>query len=485
MQQKKTTQSRQRQVLCVDLDGTLIHSDLLVESILALVRSNPFYLFLLPVWLFRGKACLKNEIAKRVSLDVSILPYNEQLLDYLRAQKQDGRKIVLASASHEKFVRAVAEHLGLFDEVLATNSSINLSGKAKLTKMNTKFGEGAFDYAGNSRVDLAIYEGGAGIVLVNPDRGVRERARELGPVIAEFTDRHTSCQPCWEALRPHQWLKNGLIFVPMLLAHEFGAGAIAQAVLAFVAFGLCASSVYLLNDLLDLPDDRVHPSKKNRPLAAGRLSVLHALVMAPVLLIAAFAVAALLPLQFIAVLATYYVITLTYSLFFKRTMLFDVIILAGLYTLRIVAGTTALTLERSSWLLAFSVFLFFSLALVKRYVELSDMADMVAARKSLTSRARAYRPEDRETLSQLGIASGLLAVLVLALYIDTDVVRTLYSRPELLWLVCPLMLYLVSRIWMLARRGDLVDDPVLFAIQDWRSQVVMVLGVGVILLAAF
>lgn len=468
--------------LCVDLDGTLLRTDLLYETALTLLRRNFLYLFLLPWWLLQGKAHLKAEIARRVTLDPAMLPYSDDFLAYLRKQKANGRSLVLATASHETLAKRIAAHLGLFDAVVASNMTVNLKGAAKLERLSDAY-PGGFDYAGNGHTDIPVLCGAREGVLVNPDRGVRAAALKKGAIItAEFGERPAGPRAWAKALRLHQWLKNTLIFLPLLLAHQvFDITAWQDGIIAFFAFGLCASSVYVLNDLLDLADDRRHPEKKNRPFAAGTIPVSHGLVAAPLLLAGAAGLAALLPLEFAAVLGFYYALTLAYSFFLKRTLLFDVITLAGLYTIRIVAGSAALGVERSPWLLAVSVFVFFSLALVKRYVELGEAKDL---HLPFASRSRGYRAADRETLSQVGIASGMMSVLVLALYIDSDDVRELYPHPEVIWFLCPLMLYLLTRIWVLARRGELPGDPVLFAARDWRSQAMVALGALLLMAAA-
>lgn len=467
--------------LCVDLDGTLLRTDLLHETALALLRRNLLYLFLMPFWLLKGKAHLKAEIARRVTLDPAALPYSDDFLAYLRKQKANGRTLVLATASHDSLAKRVAAHLGLFDMVIATNGAANLKGAAKLAKLRESFPAG-FDYAGNGHCDLVLLCAAREALLVNPERGVRAAAFGRGANVTGEFGAASGLRGYIKALRLHQWLKNLLIFLPLLLAHRvFDIAAWQEGVIAFLAFGLCASSVYVLNDLLDLADDRRHAEKRLRPFAAGTVPVTHGLVMAPLLLAGAAGLAAMLPWQFGAVLAFYYALTLAYSFFLKRTMLFDVITLAGLYTIRIVAGSAALDVERSPWLLAVSVFVFFSLALVKRYVELGEATD---THVPLSSRSRGYRAADRETLSQVGIASGLMSVLVLALYIDSDNVRELYPHPEVIWFLCPLMLYLIVRIWMLARRGEMPGDPVLFAARDWRSQAMVGLGALMLMVAA-
>jgi 4-hydroxybenzoate polyprenyltransferase len=464
--------------LCVDLDGTLIRSDLLVESMFALIKKNFLYMFLLPLWLLRGKAGFKQQIADRVTLDVTHLPYHDTFLDYLRQQHASGHRLVLATASNVKFAEAVAAHLGIFNDILASTADTNLSGKHKLQRLKELFGTNGFDYAGNAKKDLAILSSARTGILVNPEWGVRRSAEGNARKLKLFDDRAGRLSAQYiRAMRLHQWLKNLLVFIPLLMAHRITEPMLAgQAVLAFLSFGLCASSVYILNDLLDLPEDRKHRTKRHRPLAAGRIPIIHGVILVPVLLVMAFAIAFLLPVEFMAVLAFYYLVTMAYSLRFKTAALVDVLLLAGLYTLRIIAGAAAVSVVPSFWLLAFSMFLFLSLALVKRYAELS--ASKIAG-NSLAG-GRGYRITDLELLSQFGSASAYTAVLVLALYINSDTVRGLYTHPEIIWLLCPLLLYVISRIWLLARREELDEDPVVFAIRDRRTQ--WLAGIGVILL---
>jgi 4-hydroxybenzoate polyprenyltransferase len=472
--------------LCVDLDGTLIRTDLAIEHLLRLLKRNPLFIFLLPLWLWQGRAVLKREIAKRVPFDAADLPYNEPFIVYLREQKAQGRRLVLATAADQIQAQAVADHLGIFSAVYASDGRINLGADAKRRRLEEVFGRSQFDYAGNAKDDLKVWPAAVDAIIVSPEPGVLKQLQTQRPITRYFpnpalTPGAKPWQPYLKAMRLHQWMKNGLLFVPLIMSHKlFEAGPFVQICLAFLAFGLTASSVYLLNDLVDLKDDRRHPTKRNRPLAAGTVPLIHGLALVPVLLLGAVLIASLLPWQFLGVLTVYFASTLAYSFYFKRTMLFDVLVLAGLYTLRIVAGSAALAIPRSFWLLAFSVFLFFSLALVKRYVELLEMGDSAKSRE----RGRGYRAVDLETLSQFGITSGMAAVLVLALYIDSAVSQKLYRNPEIIWLLCPLMLYLICRFWILARRGEMHEDPIMFVIKDWRSQVIIGIGAFLLLLAA-
>jgi 4-hydroxybenzoate polyprenyltransferase len=285
------------------------------------------------------------------------------------------------------------------------------------------------------------------------------------------------------AMRPLHWMKNGLVFVPILLAHElFVLANFLHGAIAFLALSLCASTIYLLNDLVDIESDRKHPKKRERPLASGVLSKSTAYVAVPVLILAAFGLALLLPepLLFATALTAYLGVALIYVFYFKRKLLLDVLCLAGLHTLRIVAGSIAADIPQSSWLLAFSVFLFFSLALVKRYSELRVSDDD----RGLRSRGRGYQKGDLDILSQMGIASGSISALIMALYVDSAAVKEQYATPELIWLICPIVLYVVTRIWVLAHRGEVSDDPVVFIMKDWRSHLMGVVIVAIMIAAA-
>jgi 4-hydroxybenzoate polyprenyltransferase/phosphoserine phosphatase len=449
--------------LCVDLDGTLISSDLLLESLLLLIKRNPFYLFQVPLWLMRGKAVLKAQIAARVTLNPAALPYNRPFLDWLASERANGRSLWLCTAANERLAEGVASHLGLFDGVLASNSATNLAGAAKAAQLVERFGEGGFDYCGNERRDLIIWKRARGAIVVRGGRRLERDAARQTSVLHSFPSHVSTARALLRALRPHQWAKNVLILVPLLAAHRAGdASSLAHAALAMVSFCLCASSVYIVNDLLDLEADRAHPRKSKRPFASGNLSITAGLVLAPILLAAAVTLATFLPWRFQLVFATYYVLTLSYSFALKGRVLIDALLLAGLYTLRIIAGAAAVAVPLSFWLLLFGVFLFLSLAFVKRFAEL----DALRRQQRLRAAGRGYHVEDLPILQSLGTASGYLSVLVLALYINSPDIQALYQRPKLIWMLCLLMLYWVSRVWMKAQRGTMHDDPVVFALKD-------------------
>jgi len=452
--------------LVVDLDGTLTRSDLLFESVCGLLKLNLFYAFLLPVWLLGGKANMKQKIAEKVDLEIELLPWQEEFVAYLRDQKAAGRKLILATASNEKYAQQIADYFGFFDAVIASDAKTNASGSRKLAKLKELLGDEQFDYAGNAKIDVAIWQQAGSAVVVNPLSGVAAAAAATGPVEATFDDRKASWKAFVKAIRPHQWLKNGLIFVPMFLAQAWGdASNWIAIILAFVSFSLCASSVYLLNDMLDMPSDRKHPTKCKRPFAAGELSIVTGAAGVGLLVLAAFFCAMFVSKYFFVVLFIYYIVTMAYSTVLKRAALLDVITLASLYTLRLIAGAAAIYVQLSFWLLAFSMFVFLSLALMKRYSELLVQASLGRERLA----GRAYRAEDLPLLSQLGAASGYLGVMVLALYVESDDVTRLYSNPQSLWLLCPIMLYWISRMWLLTTRGEMHDDPIVFTIEDRRT----------------
>jgi 4-hydroxybenzoate polyprenyltransferase/phosphoserine phosphatase len=456
--------------LVVDLDGTLLRSDMLAETGIAYLRQHPLRIYRLFNWLAKGKAILKEKLANATEVDVSVLPYDPAVIDLIESERAKGRAIVLATASHISLATRIAEHLKLFDHVMASDATRNLSGSRKRDALIDAYGKDGFDYAGNSRDDLPVWTAARRAYVVNPDRGVEHRARQQGNVEKVLHADNGGLRSWVKALRLHQWIKNVLVFVPMLASHQGSFALLGHGLLAFLLFGLCASSVYVLNDLLDLNDDRHHRSKRLRPFAHGRLSIISGLMVFPVLLLAAFGGAAcLLPPWFSAVLLTYYILTLGYSLYLKRRMAIDVISLAMLYTSRIVAGAAALRFPLTFWLLAFSMFIFLSLALVKRYAELHEARRNGRMEKT---RGRGYYPDDLEMIASLGAASGYLSVMVLALYIHDDATANLYGHPQIIWLACPLLLFWITRVWMLTHRGLMHDDPVVFAARDKTSLII-------------
>lgn len=451
--------------LVVDLDGTLVRSDLLIERAFAELGKRPQSLLDILYALSQGKAALKHRLADPSDFDPSLLPYDGEVLACIRQAQAEGRPVYLASASNQHLVRAVAEHLGLFTGWFASDETTNLSGAAKAQRLVEAFGERGFDYIGNDKADLLVWARAAKAIFVRAPVGV---ARRLAGIASDV--ECLSCpRPTWRTwaklLRVHQYAKNALVFVPLLTAHLFELGAAHQVLLAAIAFCLCASSVYVLNDLIDLQEDRKHRSKRYRPLASGAIPVLHGVMAVPLLLASSVLLAATVSLQFLGVLLGYFALTTAYSFVLKRKMLIDVLTLAALYTLRVIGGAVAIDVVVSKWLLAFCMCAFMALALIKRYVELAARLD--ANMPDLANRD--YRTGDLDVVTALAAAAGFNAVTVFALYISSDAVHQLYSRAEVLWLVCPVLMYWIGRALMLAHRRAMDDDPVVFALKDRGS----------------
>ena len=466
--------------LCVDLDGTLIHSDMLLESFIRLLRQKFFCIFLVPFWLLKGKSHLKHEIAVRVDIDYACLPYHHKLIDYLQKEKNRGRPLVLVTASDKIIAEGIAAHLGLFDEVLASSDGFNLKGRNKAATLIDKYSEKGFDYIGNESVDLHVWQHAHTAISVNRHPRLVAKLSAFENVIYIDSDRNASLpKNILRALRPHQWAKNILVFVPLLLAHAyFDEARVLSTLLAFVSFSLCASAVYIFNDLMDLDADRQHPEKKHRPFAAGDLSILTGLGLSAFLLLVAGYLAFSVSAGYALVFAVYFITTTAYSLGLKAVALLDVFILAGLYTVRVLAGTFSANVELSFWLLAFSLFIFFSLAMLKRYSELYNLLQ----RTKQKTNVRGYTTDDKDILALLGVTSGYISVLVLALYITTPEHMVAYRNPEFLWIVFPALLFWISRVWLLACRGQMNEDPVLFALRDIPSYaVVLIAATGVAL----
>jgi 4-hydroxybenzoate polyprenyltransferase len=468
--------------LCVDLDGTLVRTDMLWESVAQLLKRRPFDLVLLPFWLLRGRAHLKRQIAARTDVDPRHLPYHHEFIDFLRAERGRGRVLVLATASDDGPAQRIAKHVGLFGEVVASNGATNLRGSNKGRLLSERFGKRGFDYAGNSSVDFAVWSEARQAIVVNAGEGVTRQAGRLTEVSRVFNPRGGGLRAALREMRPHQWVKNLIIFVPLITSHRFVESAlVVRALLAFAAFSLCASGVYVLNDVLDLESDRQHETKKLRPLASGDLPLSAGLGLIPALFGLGAVTAAFLPWDFSVVLALYVVLTTSYSWKLKRVVLLDVFVLAGLYTIRLIAGHAATKIEYSFWLLAFSMFFFLSLALLKRFTELAALRQS----NKRGPAGRGYVASDLELVAMLGIGSGFLAVLVMALYVKSPEldVQQLYRYPLLLLMMCPLLLFWVSRAWLIAHRGQMHDDPVVFALKDKVSYLIGALAVLVLWLA--
>lgn len=453
--------------LAVDLDGTLLRTDSLIESIFVLARLKPLTLLKLPGWWLKGRAHIKQRLAAIAMPDIHLLPHRVDLLEFLREQKRQGRSLILATAADEKLAREVERDVGLFDAVFASDGETNASGERKRDRLVAAFGLRGFDYIGNSARDYSVWCAARRALLATPSHRLAERIRKVTPVEVILRDRQAGWQDYLHALRPLHWVKNGLVFIPLVAVHRVLEPELAgQALLAFLVFSLCASGLYLLNDLLDLVADRRHPFKKERMLASGRIPLAHALVMLSLLLMSAFAIALHMSISFAVVVGIYSLLMIGYSMRLKDIPLVDVLVLAVGYALRVAAGSVATDLRISAWLLTFCVLLFFSLALIKRYAELVFLESQAAIK---VVQARGYLAIDKVLLVAQGIASGYLAVMVLALYTNTEISHHLYARHDYFWGICLLLMYWVSYLWMMVTRGRIHDDPVIFALSDRGS----------------
>ena len=470
--------------LCVDLDGTLVKSDTLVDAVLLLLRQQPTSPLHWPRWLRGGRARFKREITDRAVIEVEHLPYNQPLLAYLQEEHARGRKIYLATAADQAFAELVAAHIGLFDGVLASDGVNNLAGGNKLRAFEERFPAG-FTYIGNALPDRSLLRASHQPMAANPHRALRNALGRDGTVLhREFSDRKSPAKVLLKAIRLHQWSKNILVFLPAVLAHDLSPRSLGVCLLAFLSVSFCASATYLMNDLLDIEADRRHPRKRHRPFAAGDLSP----IAGTVVILAFFAIAIALalavphlfsvlsgpggvhaqlgaPHQFLMWLGFYTITTLAYSFALKRLALVDVLVLSGLYTVRILAGSAAAGVPVSAWLGAFSIFFFLSLAFVKRFSEL----DLMATAGKTKASGRGYQIADIEQLRSFGTGSAFASVVVLTMYISNLAAANLYVHANRLWLLVPVLLLWISRVWLLASRGELHEDPVVYAITDRTS----------------
>lgn len=468
-------------VICADVDGTVIATDLLYESLLSAMKHSPAVIFRVPFWYLKGLPLLKSELAKRAQLDLSHLPLNHAVVDYLQERSKAGDTVVLASASDQSLVGELGERLGFVAETFGTTPDKNLKGSVKADLLCEKFGEGGFEYIGDSRADFPVWSKAKSVGVVSRSKEIIQKAQAQYPNLTVFPSSGTTQAASWiRALRVYQWLKNLLVFVPLILGHHLNSTqSWGAALCALLSFSLCASGVYILNDLLDLEADRAHHRKKSRPFAAGTLPIVHGLIVAPFLFLSGVTIAFFISTAFASILFVYLISTTAYSFRLKQVVLVDIILLAMLYTIRIIAGGVASHVVVSQWLLGVSMFMFLSLACVKRFSELLVLKE----RNQRETRGRGYTVDDLEQIAMFGAASGYIAVLVLALYTSSYDVVQLYKNPQIIWLVCPLVLYWISRVWLLARRGKVHDDPLVFAMKDKTTYIVGVL-VAVIMAAA-
>ncbi|MFA4994808.1 MAG: UbiA family prenyltransferase [Bdellovibrionales bacterium] len=466
--------------LVIDLDGTLVKTDLLHEAYCdSFTHGFRHHLKCASAFLRGGRSSLKAYLAQESNVDHTKLPYNEAVLELIRAARRDGRPVYLATASNHLHAEAIASHLGLFDGVFASDDKTNLKAEVKAQTLADRFGKKNFDYVGNSTADIPIWAISHKVYAVNVSAQTQRKINKLGlPTEYLFEQKHI-LKSWGKALRVHQYAKNALLFVPMLTSHTYALSSFLVGSLAFLSFSLCASSVYIFNDLIDLTADRQHPTKCNRPFAKGSIPIAQGAIIAPILLVIAFSLALLISPIFTATIAAYFIITVVYTAYLKRKMIIDVVVLAMLYTLRVIAGAVAIDVNLSEWLLVFSMFIFTCLALVKRYVELAARIDGNLPDPS----NRNYKLRDLPVIGALAAASGFNAITIFSLYISSPAVRELYRHPQFLWLVCPILMYWVGRLLVLAHRRIIHDDPVFFALRD-RNSYFAICAMGIIVLLA-
>ncbi|NRA83853.1 MAG: UbiA family prenyltransferase [Gammaproteobacteria bacterium] len=463
--------------LYVDLDGTFTKTDLLFESLVIAIKNNPLVLLWCFLWLLKGRSYFKCQLAARANVETSLLPLNEEFYLFLQQEKANGRKLILATASDTKFAEKIYNHYDLFDDYICSDINTNLKGKAKLLRIQTL--DQKFSYAGNSDQDFVIFEQCEHSYLVNPTRKAKQLAKKSPP--SRTFDQVDVAKLVWvKQLRVQQWVKNGLLFVPLIVSGLFvNEREIGLTILGFISFSLLASATYIINDLFDLESDRSHIRKKNRPLAAGTISIIDGMAAAGMLFVVAFSIASQLNGLFITVLVSYLGLTLTYSLKIKQFIGIDVIALASLYTLRIIAGAVLLDVTLSFWLLSFSMFVFFSLAIIKRCTELKSL--MGTARTNTSGRD--YHVDDYLVLMSIGTSSAMLSVLMFCFYVNSNVLSNQYQQPQLLWLVVPALCYWMMRMWIKVHRGEMHDDPIVFSLKD-RGSLMTIGFMGVIAVVA-
>lgn len=471
-------------VLVVDLDGTLSRTDTLHEALMQLTMDAPrAFPGLVRHVLAKDKPAFKAGVADHVVPDPAALVYNQAVLDEIEAARRAGRKVALVSASDRRIVQSVADHVGLFDEVVGTgdDQGQNLGGEAKADLLLARYGAGGFDYIGDCATDIPVWKVARTALTVQTSDKLAAAAAGQGITLTPLKGAQSGgVKPYIKALRPHQWSKNVLVFLPMLAAQDYSVFGVSF--LAFALFCLMASSVYVLNDLADLPADRAHPRKCRRPFASGDIPIAHGIAMTAGLIGISLVLGLLfLPGFFLLALLAYFIATLAYSFALKRKLIVDVITLAGLYTMRIIAGAAAAGIAASPWLLAFSMFLFYSLAAIKRQGELVDQAKSGEEMRA----GRAYMSSDVTVMQIMAISAGQAAVLVFALYLYSPAVAELYARPEILWLICPVLLYWLSRISILTHRGHMDDDPIVFAARDRISLLTVATVFAILLVAEF
>lgn len=464
--------------LCVDLDGTLINSDLLWECVILLLKSKPLCLLLVPLWLlFGGRPNLKRQLARRAMLAPEKILYNRELIEFLQAEHERGRRIILVTAADQQLAEMIAAHTGVFDGVYGTRDRQNLKGRIKADFLRDTFGDRGFAYAGDSLSDMHVWKIASAAYVVGT-KAMADHAASVTEVLRWFPREKGGLTSWSKAIRIRHWSKNLLMLAPLLLAHRLSWHSLLLTLAGVILFGLCSSGIYILNDLLDLHSDRAHPWNNGRPFASGRLSIGSGILMSLLLLGVSFGLGALaVNGRFAGALALYAFTAIVYSMRIKRVAILDVFVLSSFYTFRIWAGALITDVPLSQWFMGFSLFFFLSLAMAKRYSELVHASEQADSGNS----GRSYRASDRELLMNIGMASCFSAIVILSLYVHSNEVMALYQRPGLLLLLCPLILYWSCRIWLKAHRGELNEDPVSLALSDPISYCVAVAGFAVML----
>ena len=470
MKSKKVSDTN-KMILAVDLDGTLINTDILYESFWSSLSRDWKTIIVLFTTLLKGKLFLKNSLKNTSKIDITKLPYNYDVIKYIKQMRSKGFQVVLITASHQFFADEISNHLNLFDYSFGSNKFVNLKGKNKAKFLIEKFGNKGFDYIGNSISDLEVWKVSKKAITCNASNSLKLKLEKINLNYKHLNTIKINLSEYCRSIRPQQWIKNVLIFLPILASHQLEFITISKSLVGFLAISLMASSIYLANDLLDLSDDRIHKVKKNRPFASGTIPILNGSILMLILFLLSLTISISLGWQFLLIIFSYFIIANTYSLFLKKIIILDMCILAGFYTLRVVAGGIATNIEISIWLIAFSIFIFFSLASVKRQAELVGSKSM----KNKINIRRGYTKQDLTLITQMGIVSGYISVIVMALYIDSLKVQFLYSSPNFLWGVCFVIFFWISRIIIITHKGLMHHDPVAYATRDKVSIICLIL----------
>ena len=455
-----------KKVIAVDLDGTIIFTDVLYEQIINLIKTNPLYIFYLFFLIFKGKAKFKSYVAKKTKLNYKNLPYNIDLINWLKLQFKSKKKIILCTAANKKVAQKIAKFFYFFSMVISSDSKVNNTGVNKRKILTKKFGLKGYDYVGNDYDDLIVWEGANKSYLVNVDDNLKKLALKKVAVAKIFNKKKNFLLEFFKLIRIHQWIKNILIFVPIIAANETdNLSYLLKLLIAFFSMGLCASAIYILNDLFDLESDRQHHSKKYRSIASGQISIKIALILMLLLICFSFIFSFFLNDYFRLSLLSYFFMSTIYTFYLKKLFIFDCMLLSIFYTFRVVIGALVVGIEISNFLIFFSIFIFLSLAFMKRYAELKNY--YIKNYQSIPGRS--YKNNDKLLLLKFGIISGNISSFILVLYLINIKNTHLYSSPDLLWLIIPLMFFWINWVWYKSAKGEMNDDPILFAIKDRKS----------------